>query len=157
MEEVQLTRKKSAAKKTTSDHTTKRKRIGATKIIVKVRATSPAATSPEIPILRVLAKNSQNGVRTRDALREVSGGVWYPKLNDDDRRARYSASRKKIVDSVIKFAKKNLVLKGEIYAVDEDQPAVIWRITRKGLLRSAMEGNNWSPRYVIHEDAIVIE
>jgi hypothetical protein len=157
MKEVQSLRKKAAANKTTNDYAIRRKRTRVAKIIIAVRATSPSATSPEIPILRILDKNPKNGVRTRSVLREVSSGVWYPKLNDDDRRARYPASKKKIVESIIKFAKKNLVLKGEVHPVNKDQPLGIWRITQTGQARSAMEWHDWSPRYATHEDAILIE
>ncbi len=145
--------------KTKSDEnqTMKGSRAKRAKTTTRVRSKAQTASTCEIPILSVLSNAPVNGVSTRQVLQEVRSSKWFSELDDDDRRARYPKSKKTIVDSIIKFAKKNLVLKGEIYAVSEDKPLGIWRITQKGLIRSAMEGNNWSPRYTIHEDAILIE
>jgi len=97
--------------------------------ISRVRTKAPAASNPELPILLTLSKCPTEGVRARDVLQEVRSAKWFGMLNNDDRRARYPESRKKIVDTVIKFAKKNLVIKGEMYPVGEGTPVGIWRIT----------------------------
>jgi hypothetical protein len=57
---------------------------------------------------------------------------------------------------VIKYARKNLVMKGEIYPAGEDKPAGIWIATPGGLERILREGSGWTPRYANH-DAIIIE
>jgi len=54
--------------------------------------------------------------------------------------------KKKIVDSVIKFAKKNLVMKGQVFPPGKDPPFGTWKITRKGCERAAMYRNSWSPK-----------
>jgi len=57
---------------------------------------------------------------------------------------------------VIKFARKNLVIKGQIYPAGEGRPVGVWRATKMGLARASMERNDWVPRYS-HHDAIIIE
>jgi len=95
------------------------------------------------------------GMPTRIVLQEVRSEKWF-KLTDDDLKARYPKSRRKIVDSVIKYARKNLVLKGQILPVGENVPIGTWRATRIGLARYAVEWKEWKPRYSTH-DAIIIE
>jgi hypothetical protein len=126
------------------------------KIIVRVKSRAPACSSCEIPILHVISKDTINGVRTRDVIQEVRGEKWFGGLNDDDRQARYPSSKKKIVDSVIKYARKNLTLKGDIFPVGRGSSLGAWKITQKGLERVVMHARDWSPRYSTH-DAVIIE
>jgi len=92
---------------------------------------------------------------TRTVLQEVKSAKWF-KLSDDDLKARYPKSRRKIVDSVIKYGRKNLVLKGQILPVGEGVAIGTWKATRIGLTRYSLEGQEWKPRYSTH-DAIIIE
>jgi len=149
MKELQLEKK--ANEKNVAD-VRKSKRI-----ITRVKSKAPTASSCEIPILSILFREQINGVRTRQVLEEVRSAKWFGKLNDDDRKARYPESKKKIVDSVIKFAKKNLVIKGHVFPPGNDSPLGTWKITREGSGRFEMDGNSWSPKYSIHNDAVIIE
>jgi len=58
---------------------------------------------------------------------------------------------------VIKFAKKNLVLKGQVFPPGKDTPFGTWKITRKGSERASMYRSSWSPKYSVHDDAVIIE
>ncbi len=82
--------------------------------LLKVRG--PARRNPEIPILCVLAKSPKLGLECR-FVREELKRKFYPTLTLEDLQARYQKSGKKIVDSIIKFAKKHLVIRGEVYAL----------------------------------------
>jgi len=128
-----------------------------TRVVTRVRSKAPASTSPEIPILYTLLGTPETWALARDVLKEVGSAKWFSELDDDDRKARYPKSKKKIVDSVIKFAKKNLVLKGQVFPPGKDAPLGTWKITRKGSERAAMYGSSWSPKYSVHDDAIIIE
>ncbi len=92
---------------------------------------------------------------TRSVIQEVRNGKWF-KLSYDDLRGRYPGSKKKIVDSVVKFARKNLVMKGEVFPVGEGNPIGIWKITAKGADMAQIRSAFWKPRYSTH-DALVIE
>ena len=124
------------------------------KVIVRIRTKAPAGSSPQIPILACLSKNSDEGVPTKIVIQEVS--VWFGKLTDDDLNARYPLSKRKIVATVIKYAKKTLTIKGEVYPVGEGSPIGVWKITPRGQERLAEKKNGWSERYSVH-DAILIE
>jgi hypothetical protein len=126
-----------------------------TRKIVSVSAKSPACSSCSIPVLSVLAREPSNGMRARDVIREVRG--WFDHLSTDDLEARYPESRKKITDTVIKFSKKNLTLKKQIFpAGNESIPLGVWKITHEGIKRLDREKASWQPRYSFHEDAILI-
>jgi len=106
--------------------------------------------------LRVLSRAPDSGVGTNEVLQEVRSAKWFSELNDKDREARYPASGKKIVDSVIKFSRKNLGMKGGIYPAGEGTPIGIWRITPRGMDMAAIREVCWKPRYSTH-DAVIIE
>jgi hypothetical protein len=133
----------------------KRRQTGAAKVITRIRATAPTSSACEIPILSILFRAQEAGMPTRTVLQEVRSAKWF-KLTDDDLKARYPKSRRKIVDSVIKYSRKNLVLKGQILPVGENVPIGTWKATRIGLARYAMEWKEWKPRYSTH-DAVIIE
>ncbi|HXQ92931.1 MAG TPA: hypothetical protein VN739_07970 [Nitrososphaerales archaeon] len=125
------------------------------KIVTKIMARAPTSSACEIPILSVLFKEQLTGVPTKTVLQEVMSEKWF-KLSDDDLKARYPKSRRKIVSSVIKFSRKNLVIKGQILPVGEEVPIGTWKATRIGLARYAMECKEWTRKYSTH-DAIIIE
>jgi len=130
------------------------RRTRGTKVITRIKARAPTSSACEIPILSVLFRAQEAGMPTRTVLQEVRSAKWF-KLTDDDLKARYPKSRRKIVDSVIKYGRKNLVLKGQILPV-ESVAIGTWKATRIGLARYAMEWKEWKPRYSTH-DAIIIE
>ncbi len=72
---------------------------------------------------------------------------YYPKLSSEDLEARYQNSGKKVTDSIIKFAKKHLVLKGEIQPIGLDCEMGKWKITPLGLERTLKEDGVWTPKY----------
>ena len=153
-ERIQIGRTNKTRKKSSSnDNPSKRP-----KLIVRVKSKAPAACSPEIPILHVLSRAPDAGVSTKLVLQEVSSAKWFDKLSADDRNARYSGSKRKIVDSVIKFARKNLVIKGEIFpAGDGGKPIGVWRITQNGMDKAEYLGGRWTPKYSDHDDVIIEE
>lgn len=126
------------------------------KILTKIRAKAPASSSCELPILWALSNHKTNGIRANEVIKQVKN--LFDELDEDDLRARYPSSEKRITDSVIKFSKKNLTLKGQIYPVGEDAlPIGLWKITRKGSERAAMVSEDeWKAKYSIH-DAILVE
>jgi len=93
---------------------------------------------------------------TKTVLQELKSAQWFGKLSDDDRSALYAKSRRRVVDSVIKFSRKNLVIRNEIYPVGQGMPTGTWKATKKGLERFAKEKEGWIARYRIH-DAILEE
>jgi hypothetical protein len=87
------------------------------------------------------------GVPTAAVLREVKE-KWFPELDVEDVNAVYPESKKKIVDTIIKFSRKHLVEKSLVYAPSEENPVGTWRATSLGLERAFKEQEGWLPRYV---------
>ncbi len=77
---------------------------------------------------------------------------WFSDLSEDDCQAKYPSSRKKIIQTIIKFSKKNLALKDQVCSA----PIGTWRITPKGAERVIKGMGEWVPRYSFH-DAIIEE
>ena len=125
------------------------------KEIVGIRARSPTTASCEIPILLVLSRDPIQGTRALTVVREVSSSIWFPKLTGDDREARYIHSHKKIVSSVVRWCRENLVLRNEIFPPGYECRAGTWRSTPKGLARAKENATQWTPRYTLH-DAVII-
>jgi hypothetical protein len=125
--------------------------------IVVIKATAPTSASCELPILAILSKSPEEGMRTLAVVREVASSVWFPKLTEDDGEACYSKSRKKIVSSVIRWARQNLVMKAELYPPDNGGcKAGVWKATAKGLARAKNHGGDWAARYTVHDGIIII-
>ena len=110
-----------------------------------IRIRGPSRRNPEIPILCVLSRSPKLGVECR-FVREELKRKFYPALSLEDLEARYQKSGKKIVDSVIKFAKKHLVLRGEVYEVGRTCKRGTWQITALGLERMLKEKSAWVPK-----------
>jgi hypothetical protein len=127
------------------------------KKIFRVRSQSPASGSTEIPILCVLSRAPDLQMRAKAVLQEVTGPKWFPNLSEEDRKARYPRSKRKIVESVAKWSKKDLVLSNQIYSPQEVTNPGMWKLTAKGLARAKVDASGWTARYAVHEDAIVIE
>ena len=122
------------------------KRIRKKKIFVSAKTRAPERRSSEIPILCILAKSPTLGQHTKVVLKEVES-KWFKELTELDLKTVYSESKKKIVETIIKFSRKNLVVKGEIYPVSEENFGT-WRATARGIERALKEGGSWTPKYV---------
>jgi hypothetical protein len=132
----------------------KHKQTRLIKVITRVNARAPTASACEIPILSILFRAQDVGVPTKTVIQEVISEKWF-KLSDDDLKARYPKSKRKIVPTVIKYARKKIVLKGAIQPVGENVPIGTWRATRQGLGWFATKrSEEWKPRYSTH-DAII--
>jgi len=107
---------------------------------------APTHSSCEIPILNVLTKSPILGVRTDLVLKEVES-KWFKELTTTDLGAVYPESRRKVVDTIIKFSRKNLVEKGQIHPAGVEYFG-IWKATQAGIGRAMKEGGNWIPKYV---------
>jgi hypothetical protein len=125
------------------------------KTFQSVVSRAPSRASPEIPILATLAK-SPSGLKTKEVLRQVKAH-WLQELSETDLAAVYAESKKKVADTIIKYARKHLVEKGELYAPSEDNPIGIWRATAKGMNRALSEQESWKPCYVRVTAVIEIE
>ena len=125
--------------------------------IVGIKATAPTSASCELPILAVLSRSADVEMRALAVVREVASSVWFPNLTEDDREACYKRSRKKIVSSVIRWARQNLVMKGELYLPGNGEcKAGVWKATAKGLARAKDHGGDWAARYKAHDGIIII-
>jgi hypothetical protein len=135
-----------------------KKRASPKKVYVVGTAKSPSQASAEIAILAVLSRSPVRGLGTSEVLKELKGGEWFNELDQTDLSAIYPSSRKNVVDSALKFSKKNLCLKGQVSpAGSPDTPTGIWRITSKGVERLERDRNRWIPRYVTHHSVLVEE
>ena len=108
---------------------------------------APARSSPEIAILSILSRSPASGIPTAAVLSEVKA-KWFPALDADDISAVYLASHKRVVDTVVKFAKKHLVAKAQVYAHGANAPVGIWRATSTGIERAFKEQEGWVAGYV---------
>jgi len=116
------------------------------KNLVSATTRAPARSNPEIPILHVLSESHLSGVRTKLVLEQVKN-EWFSELTVTDLRAVYPESKKNVVDTIIKFSRKNLVEKGLLYPANEENIG-IWKITPAGTARAQKEAGNWTPKYV---------
>jgi hypothetical protein len=112
--------------------------------LAKIRG--PSRNNPEIPILCTLASAHEKGMETKLVLRKIRR-KFYPELSKVDVEAVYP-SGKKVFETVVKFAKKHLVEKGEIYPVGSNGLQIgIWKPTPKGCERAFLEGERWHPEF----------
>jgi hypothetical protein len=138
--------KRTRSKSSEVQESTTSKKIRKKKSFVPAKTRAPARSSPEIPILCTLAKAPTLGQPTKVVLKEVENR-WFRELTDIDLKAVYPESKKKIVETIIKFSRKNLVVKGEIYPISEENFGT-WRATARGIERALKEGGSWIPKYV---------
>ena len=116
------------------------------KTFVSTKTKAPSRSSSEVPILCVLAKSPTLGLETKVVLKEVES-KWFKELTTTDLKAIYPESRKKIVDTIIKFSRKNLVEKGQIHPASEENFGT-WKATASGIDRALKEQGSWMPKYV---------
>jgi hypothetical protein len=131
----------------------KQKRVRALSL---VKVLGPSRLNPEVPILQVLSKSPKLGLRCKFVLDQVKQ-KYYPKLSYEDMQARYQNSGKRVSDTIIKFARKHLVLKGMIYAIGSECEKGTWKITPLGLERMLKEENAWIPKYSEYFACVPIE
>jgi hypothetical protein len=124
------------------------------RVTTRITAKAPTCKACEVPILTTLSRAPNSGLPTKEVLSEVT--KWFDRLDQNDRIALYPHSKKKITQTIIKYSRKNLVLKGQILPAGESNPVGIWRITPKGLERVMKGREEWAPKYSSH-DAIIIE
>jgi len=106
---------------------------------------APAHSSCEIPILSVLAKSPNLGLRTKIVLKELES-KWFKELTTTDLGAVYPQSRRKVVETIIKFSRKTLVEKGQIHPATGGKFG-IWKVTQAGIDRTMKAGGGWIPKY----------
>jgi hypothetical protein len=127
------------------------------RVVRNVTSKSPTSTCAEIPILKTLGAAPEKKLSLKAVIKEViESGKWFPELSQEDLVARHPNSKRKIVETALKFSRKNLVLKGELFP-PSDIPG-IWRIAGKGLERinDPEKVDRWRRKYSEH-DAIIIE
>jgi len=116
--------------------------LRATPFLVRIRG--PARDNPEIPILNTLSRHPETGLRTRIVIVEVKK---YYQLSATDLQATYPNSGRRIIDSIIKFGRKHLVEKDEVYPIQSDCPMGVWKATPTGLERVLKQRATWKPAY----------
>jgi hypothetical protein len=116
----------------------------------------PSQKCAEVAILTILGRSSNTtGVRTSAVLKELKEN-FFKELSPVDLGARYPRSRKGVVDTSLKFGRKNLVQRGEVFPVgNSGSPVGIWRICEKGKRRLEKEMGAWAPKYVHHSNLLV--
>jgi len=86
-------------------------------------------------------------MKTKFVLKKIRR-EYYPELSRMDIEAVYAESRKKVFESIVKFAKKHLVEKREIYLAGSDGIEIgIWKPTPKGCERAFLYGERWQPEF----------
>ena len=128
-----------------------------------VSSKSPTASSCEIPILVTLhEKGSEFKLPARKVIEELTSTTrerWFKELREEDIQARYPSSRRKIVEITIRYARKNLELKEELYPPSNEHPGGSWEITTKGRMRLRdwmVRGEySWIAKYSRHENAVI--
>jgi len=113
---------------------------------ISTRTRAPVHSSCEIPILSVLLKSPSLELPTKVVVKEVVG-KWLRELTSTDLGAVYPQSKRKVVETIIKYSRKNLVGKGEIYPAGVENLG-IWKATKAGMDRVANEEDKWAPKYV---------
>jgi len=115
--------------------------------IRKITSRAPQRNSAEVPILVILSRCPASGIKTKIVLEEVRSARRFPGLSEEDLHALNQHSMKRVVDSIIKYSRKQLVLKGQIYPIGENCQVGIWKITNLGVERVLKEGLDWIPTY----------
>jgi hypothetical protein len=124
-------------------------------VIRSIISKAPTVSSAEVPILRVLSDAPQKRLPAKLVIETVgASGKYFEKLCDNDLAARYVGSHRKIIEIIIRFARKNLVMAGMILSPGAE--AGVWEITPKGLER-IRNSQNWRAKYSVHEGIIIEE
>ena len=86
-----------------------RTRVRKKKIVISARIKTPSRNSSEMPILLALSRASDYSLKTKVVLQHVR--KCFDELDEDDLRASYPKSRQNVVNTIIKFSRKQLVSK----------------------------------------------
>jgi len=116
----------------------------------RVVAMLPARSSAEIPILLLLASSPSGEMTTKSVLHELRKGKWFGKLRAEDKEVVYEKSRKNALDTILKFSKKSLVIKKQVFPVGSASEVGVWKITESGIDRVRKEGASWRATYSEH-------
>jgi hypothetical protein len=111
-------------------------------VLSTVRA--PSWRNAEIPRLEVLSKSPNGASTTKGVLRQVQRRYNF---SQKDLAGRYAISGSSVVDTIIKYARKNLVMRNEVFASGVKCTVGEWKITRKGKERALRECSEWAPKY----------
>jgi len=129
-------------------------RLREKKILVSARIKTPSRNSSELPILLALSRAPGYSLKTKVVLQRVRR--CFHELGEDDLRARYPKSRQNVVNTIIKFSRKQLVSKKQLYPIGENCELGTWRLTPIGLQRARDAKTDWRPHYT-YRDAIIVE
>ena len=117
----------------------------------------PVPSNPQIPILLVLSGAKDGEMRTSDVLRELRNSEWYGEsLRSLDFRGVYPHSHKSIFDTTIKFARKDLTLKRQLFPIGEECKQGWWKLTPLGRERAVCDGQSWAPKFTIRAALVEI-
>jgi len=128
-----------------------------------ITSKAPTSASCEIPIIVALLERGSGfrlpAKKVIEELTTTSRERWFPELNEDDLQARHPNSKRKIVEIAIRFARKNLELREELYPPSDKHPAGTWEVAMKGKMRLGgwrVRGEgSWRAKYSVHTDAII--
>ncbi len=96
-------------------------------------------------------------MRTSDVLRELRGSTWYGEaLKSQDFRGVYPHSRKSIFDTTIKFARKDLILKRQLFPIGGECQQGWWKLAPLGRDRAIRDGQSWTPKFTTRAALIEI-
>ncbi len=126
--------------------TKKRKRTVERSVIARL----PARCAAEVPILLLLSGSPHGEMTTKSVLYELRNGKWFSELRTEDKEVVYEKSRKNALDTILKFLKKSLVLKKQVFPVGEASEVGVWKITESGIDRARKEGASWRATYSEH-------
>jgi hypothetical protein len=124
----------------------KRKRTVERRVIARL----PSRSAAEIPILLLLSSSSGGEMTTKSVLHELRNGKWFSELRTEDKEVVYEKSRKNALDTILKFSKKSLVIKKQVFPFGEVREVGIWKITESGIERARREGDSWRATYSDH-------
>jgi len=77
---------------------------------------------------------------------QISLTSWGTCIIDSGPPLIQGSGSKKVTDSILKFSKKHLVLKGQIYSIGPCCEKGTWKITPLGVERMLKEGSAWTPQ-----------
>jgi hypothetical protein len=118
---------------------------------------SPTSSACEFPILKTLESAPDHSLSLKSVIKQVTqSGKWFTNLTDDDLEARHPHSQRKIVETTLKFSRKNLALKGQLLPASPIPG--IWKMTEQGLKRARDPGQTagWMEKYSVR-NAIILE
>jgi hypothetical protein len=123
-----------------------KKRTVARSVIARL----PSRNAAEVPTLLILSGAPSGAMPTKAVLHELRCGKWFSELKPEDKEVVYEKSRKNVLDTILKFSKKALVVKKQVFPVREASEVGVWKITESGIERARKEGADWRATYSQH-------